>query len=107
MKKILLSVSFSLLSAYSFASTECVNKAKYYAIQTYHAEMGTVQGSDGISYDAKLLNSAKKSILNYLVSIQDNNEDGETWVAEYKVIINNKNGDCQKKSVKQIMVRNL
>jgi len=98
MKKLLFAMTFTLFTAPLFAQNNCLNMAKYYAIKAYHSEMGTVQGSDGISYMANLLEEVG-SQLKFVVTIQDNNEDGESWIVDYLVTIDNSAQNCRKVSV--------
>lgn len=77
--------SLFLIPSFAFAAEgPCSNYAKFAAIRAYKAEVGTVQGSDGIEYSASLLEH-QGSIYKYSVSISDNNEDGESWTVEYLV----------------------
>jgi hypothetical protein len=64
----------------------CANMAKYAAIRAYKAEVGEVQGSDGIKYSATVA-SARYNAVFYLVSIRENNEDGESWEFKYSVAL--------------------
>lgn len=82
--KTIIALSIALFSLSTFA---CENYAKYGAIKAYKAEMGTVQGSDGIEYEATLV-GLRNDISAYVVSISDNNEDGEYWTVDYSVVLN-------------------
>jgi len=62
----------------------CANMAKYAAIRAYKAEVGEVQGSDGIQYSA-FVTDVINGRITYLVSISENNEDGERWEFNYYV----------------------
>jgi hypothetical protein len=62
----------------------CANMAKYAAIRAYKAEVGEVQGSDGMQYSA-FATSVNNGRITYLVSISENNEDGESWEFGYYV----------------------
>lgn len=88
-----------LLSLNVFANDVCLNQAKYQAIRTYHAETGVVQGSDGITYQGQFLDQEGES-LRYVVTIQDNNEDGEYWFVDYEVVMKLENKKCKKVSVR-------
>jgi len=93
--KILLSLlALLLLPLHGSAQAEgpCSNMAKYAAIRAYKAEMGTVQGSDGIDYSATLI-AQRGEFAGYLVTISDNNEDGDRWEADYNVSVRLK--DCK------------
>lgn len=105
MKSSIVFFALVLFSFRTFAANECKNKAKYYAINTYHAETGVVQGSNGISYQAEFL-SEKKGIQKYQVKIEDNNEDGDYWTIEYEVTIDNASGACLKKRIKKLISYN-
>lgn len=89
---------FSLIltfPAFALASDgPCSNYAKHGAIKAYKAEFGTVQGSDGIQYSASLV-EADGNIFDYLVSISDNNEDGETWTIDYDVRVKKEGTRCK------------
>jgi hypothetical protein len=86
----------------SFATPEapCANFAKFGAIRAYKAEMGTIQGSDGIEYEATLTGT-RGELSSYVVAISDNNEDGETWTVKYSVVVR-KTSACSVVSVKRI-----
>lgn len=100
--------SLLLLSLISFfAQTEltlaedastCANMAKYGAIRAYKAEVGTIQGSEGIQYDATLT-GLRGEFASFLVSISDNNEDGETWTVNYSVVVRKTENRCSVVSV--------
>ena len=82
----------------------CVGFAKFGAIRAYKSEMGTVQGSDGIGYSAVLKNN-NKDIYTYLVTISDNNEDGEYWEVDYDVKVQTKSFGCKLLTVKKGEIR--
>lgn len=81
---------FALMMSLGFSSTvfaaksPCAGFAKYGAIRAYKAEVGTIQGSEGIEYSATLKKQSGDEFT-YLVTISDNNEDGETWDVDYIV----------------------
>lgn len=81
--KTILTIALMLAATAGFA---CENYAKYSAIKAYKAEVGTVQGSDGIGYDATLI-ALRGDVSAYVVSISDNNEDGEYWTVDYQVVL--------------------
>jgi hypothetical protein len=92
------------ISAVAHAS--CESKATNYAVRVYEAAIGPVQGSEGMEHETKLV-STRQGILDYLVTIWDNNEDGEIWEVEYQVVVDNKTGACRKVLVKMIATREL
>jgi hypothetical protein len=89
----------------SVAQASCEGKATNYAVRAYEAE-GPVQGSEGMEHETKLV-SNRQGILDYLVTIWDNNEDGEAWEVDYQVVVDNKTGACKKVLVKMIATREL
>ncbi len=85
MTQAFLAVVLMVLSVPVLAEQDrCVNYAKYGAIRAYKAEMGTVQGSHGIEYVAEL-KGTQGVFSDYVVSIYDDNEDGDTWQVDYAV----------------------
>ena len=106
MKNLLFVFGLSVLSMQVFAIEDCSNKAKYYATKVYHAQMGAVQGSDGIEREARLV-SERGDILNYVVTLSDNNDEGEAWEVDYRVSIDNSAGECTKRYVRKIAARDL
>ena len=104
MKKVLTGL-LVLGSISSFASMDCKNMAKNGAIRAYHSEMGTVQGSEGIEYGAKLVDNSKGSKFTYLIDIYDNNEDGDAWTSNYLVEVSKSSvGKCSVLSAQKIGV---
>lgn len=89
----------------SVAYASCDSKATNYAVRAYEAQ-GPVQGSEGMEHETKLI-SSRQGILDYVVTIWDNNEDGETWEVDYQVVVDNKTGSCKKVLVKLIASRDL
>lgn len=87
-------VAFSSVS-YANTQGECANYAKAAAIKAYIAMAGTVQGSEGIQYEIKQKLKAREPFHNYIVSITDNNEDGEVWTLDYFVMTKIENGKCR------------
>lgn len=87
-----------VFSANVMASGPCENMAKYGAIRAYMSEVGTIQGSDGIQYEAKLISSTE-NIFNYEVIISDNNEDGEYWDTTFQVRVKQRGTSCKVVSV--------
>jgi hypothetical protein len=85
-------------SSLSFATPNCSNKAKYFAIKLYHAETGVVQGSEGLESEASLLRITTNTI-QYKVSVFDNNDEGEAWGVDYLVVLT---PSCQKKFLKRL-----
>lgn len=82
----------------------CANMAKYAAIRAYKAEVGEVQGSDGIQYSA-VVTATRGNYISYLVTISENNEDGETWEVGYNVNLlwqQNAKPECKILSTKKI-----
>jgi hypothetical protein len=98
MKFVLISIMF--MTQVFAAEGPCSNRAKYEAIRRYKAETGTVQGSDGIGH-AAVLESTRGRTYTYLITISDNNEDGEYWEVDYKVSIQETNGSCKILNVKK------
>lgn len=82
----------------------CANFAKFAAIRAYKAEMGTVQGSNGIDYSAEMIRS-DRGTTTYVVTIRDNNEDGEVWEVDYSVRVKGPNPLCKILSVKKMSAR--
>jgi hypothetical protein len=81
----------------------CANMAKYAAIRAYKAEVGEVQGSDGIQYSA-VATATRGNYISYLVTISENNEDGESWEVGYNVNLlwqQNAKPECKILSVKK------
>jgi hypothetical protein len=66
------------------ADQMCENYGKFGAIRAYKAEVGTIQGSDGIEYEVKSM-AHHDPYYNFVVTIYDNNEDGEQWSVFYIV----------------------
>jgi hypothetical protein len=87
----------------------CSGYAKSAAIRAYKAETKTVQGSRGIEYIARLVDTKPES-LTYLVTIADNNEDGDTWQFDYLVDVTPIEASvplkCKVLKTKKIAVRN-
>ncbi len=79
-------------------ASSCANMAKFGAIRAYKAEVGTIQGSDGIQYEATLT-GVRGEVASFLVSIYDNNEDGETWTVNYSVVVRKSENRCSLVSV--------
>lgn len=105
MKPVLLVFVGLLFAPAAFGSARpCQNYAKYAAIRAYKAEMGTVQGSTGIEYSAHL-EKKKGNLVEYTVTITDNNEDGEVWDVDYRVKLRAKDGTCEILNVKKTAVR--
>lgn len=102
MRIFLLTVLFSVIGSAAFSAELCENFAKYAAIRAYKASVGTVQGSEGIDYAAKLV-AKEQSRLLFVVSISDNNEDGETWTTDYQVEILREKGACKIRSVREVV----
>lgn len=104
MKTTLLALLAFAFTAPAFAeNSPCANMAKSAAIRAYKAETGTIQGSEGIQYEA-LLVGVRGNNYNYLVSISDNNEDGETWEVDYSVVVQSA-GACRVLSTKKVATR--
>ena len=102
-KKTLIATLFTL-SATAFAqsaATDCSNFAKAAASRAYKASVGTIQGSEGIQYEIKEKLVAKLPFHNYVISITDNNEDGDTWTVDYFVMTKKVNDKCQVLKVKE------
>jgi hypothetical protein len=95
----LLSLIAFFSPAFATEASPCINMAKYGAIRAYKAEMGTIQGSDGIQYEATLTGT-RGEFSSYLVAISDNNEDGESWTVNYTVVVR-KTQICSVVSVKK------
>jgi hypothetical protein len=93
------------MSQLTFGVTKpCANYAKYAAIKAYKAEVGSIQGSDGIEYTATLLKK-QGQLVEYKVAISDNNEDGETWTFDYWVQLEKQpNSVCKIIKVRKIGV---
>lgn len=107
MKLIITAVSaFLMMTSAAKAANEgpCANFAKSGAIRAYKAETGTIQGSNGIEYSAKLIGT-RGDISDYLVTIADNNEDGESWEVDYAVKVKGSNSSCKILAVKKIGAR--
>ena len=107
MLKNLTIILFSILIYSSHATASegpCANMAKREAIRRYKAENGTIQGSDGIGYTAQLLKH-NANILDYVVTISDNNEDGEYWEVDYYVRLDGRTQACKIMAVKKGAVR--
>ena len=96
----------ALLISTSAVASEgpCANTAKYAAIRAYKAEVGPVQGSDGIQYSA-VLKQHNSDILQYVVTISENNEDGEFWEMDYSVKLKGQEASCKVLSVKKTATR--
>lgn len=85
----------------------CANMAKYAAIRAYKSQVGEIQGSEGIQYSAKAT-AVRNNRITYLVTIAENNEDGEMWEFDYNVEIlwqENSKPECKILSTKKIAVR--
>jgi len=67
------------------AETTCENYGKFGAIRAYKSEVGTVQGSEGIEYEITKTVKKEDPFYSFVVSITDNNEDGEVWTVDYLV----------------------
>lgn len=94
-------MSLAVQAAPTSAPGFCSNYAKSGAIRAYKAEMGTVQGSDGIQYTAKLA-TIIGDVASYVVSISDNNEDGERWTVDYSVQVQRQGTACKVLHVKKL-----
>lgn len=94
-----------LLSGVAQAANLCEGHAKYGAMTAYMDEMGVVQGSDGATRTATLVDNLDSNKATYLVSINDNNEDGDYWTVNYlvKVALDGENS-CQVNSTKKVGV---
>ena len=88
-------------SVFALEQGPCANFAKAAAIRVYKASVGTVQGSDGIQYEIKKKLQAKLPFYNYIVSISDNNEDGEFWSVDYFVMTKKVKNSCKVLKVKE------
>lgn len=89
-------VVFSFLTVFAAGKEKatCENMAKNAAIRAYYSEVGVVQGSDGIQYKAKL-EKVDGNVNEFIVSISDNNEDGEAWTIDYYVSTVDTAGKCK------------
>lgn len=97
--------TFSFASALEGAVGVCAGHAKYGALKAYHAEMGTVQGSQGAEHTALLVdNIVSANQASYLVSVTDSNEDNDVWTANYLVQVSEIQSKCKVNSVKKIGV---
>jgi hypothetical protein len=97
--KTVLSLVLLISSSMTLAAGPCENKAKYGAIRAYKAEVGTIQGSNGVETKADLVQE-RNGAYSYIVSVMDNNEDGEYWTLDYAVVV--KGQDCKIVSVRKI-----
>lgn len=105
-KQMMILIFAATVSPLAFgAAKPCENYAKYAAIKAYKAEMGTVQGSDGIGYTATPL-WVRSSPVSYKITISDNNEDGETWTVGYYVELQvEQDSRCKILEVRKIKTR--
>lgn len=90
MKKVIATLTLAILPSFSaFADnvdTLCEGHAKQAAIRDYRSEVrGPIQGSDGMEYNARILDNTVANQAKYLVDVSENNEDGEWWVFNYIV----------------------
>lgn len=96
MIKFILGFVALVISNTLFANTlECSGVAMQKAMAKYVVESGTIQGSDGAQVSVELALKAKSPFHNYIVSIYDNNEDGETWTVYYFVMSKFENNSCK------------
>lgn len=93
-KQIFTALVFSANVSAAVMGDPCINMAKYGAIRAYMSETGTVQGSEGIQYSARLVQQ-QGNVFDYQVTISDNNEDGETWDVEYEVKVQQRGNTCK------------
>lgn len=94
-----------LFSGVAQAANLCEGHAKYGAMKAYAEEMGVVQGSDGATRDATLIDNLNAKKATYIVGISDNNEDGEYWTVNYLVKVGlNRANECQVSSTKKVGV---
>ncbi len=70
------------------------------AIRRYKAEVGTVQGSEGVGHAAVLLDQGARETYHYRCTISDNNEDGKYWEVDYRVTVRETGGAAAKPSVR-------
>lgn len=98
---IILSAIVFSYSANAEIKGECSNYALSGAIKAYKSMAGTVQGSEGIEYKIKEKLKAKLPFHNYIISITDNNEDGDVWTLDYFVMTKKENGQCKVLKVRE------
>ena len=99
--KLLIAILIMSSASFAFAKEDqkkCSNYAKYEAIRKYKSDTGTVQGSDGIQYNAVLVKTTATQY-EYVVEISDNNEDGEFWTLAYTV--NLEKNTCKRISISE------
>ncbi len=102
MNNFLLVLTSLILSQPSSADvSDCSGAAMQKAMAKYVAETGTVQGSNGAEVFVELKLSAKKPFQNYIVGINDNNEDGDVWTNYYFVMSKFENNSCNVIKVNQ------
>ena len=107
MKKFLMVLAALAASSTAMAAKEetaCAKRAKFGAIRAYKAEVGTVQGSTGIEYDATFL-SAKGFVQTYAVSISEGNDENESWEFTYRVKVQVAGDGCKLLSVDKVEER--
>lgn len=86
MKTLVLIVTFLFTTLPCLANSKtCENYGKFGAIRAYKSEVGTVQGSEGISYEVIQTLKSEDPFYNFIVAITDNNEDGDVWTVNYLV----------------------
>lgn len=83
----LLALITTFLTPAAFATSryKCENYAKGAAIRAYKAEVGTIQGSEGMEYNARKLRTDDEGNIFFRVHITEGNEDGESWTFNYLV----------------------
>ena len=84
--KLMIALLLSFTATYASAAEVCENYAKYFAIRDYKVRVGTVQGSDGIQYESELISTSGDEHT-FKITIQDNNEDGDSWTVFYDVVV--------------------
>lgn len=103
MKTLFFTATFALYAAAAYAAQDtCVQYAKYGAIKVYKSEVGEVQGSNGMEHSAEFrAYNPRTGVYTYLVTISDNNEDGDTWDVNYEVEVKRSIRGCRVVSVKR------
>lgn len=94
MHKFLISLVAIIGLGFNAQAESCEGSAMQKAAESYFAENGTIQGSDGAEIFIEQNLKASDPFQNYLVGIYDNNEDGETWTVYYFVMTKYENGQC-------------
>ncbi len=90
-------VGLLMLSGPVLGAEECSEGAKDMALHLYEHNASTIQGSDPKA--SVKVHSRLGKTTTYLVTLEDGNDEGETWTVKYSV--RTKNSRCRIKSIRE------